>query len=214
MKLSKITKIEAGKRNKDRANIYIDDEYAFSVNMEIVYKFGLREKEEVDREKLLQISILENLSKCKETALRTVERSYKTEKEIRDKLLLKEFDEETIEKTVEFLKEYGFIDDLKFVRMFVKDRIKNQGKNKIKYALLQKGINKYLIDEVFGELDRDDEIKRAIELCEKKYLSIIKRESDDFKIKNKITRYLLGRGYDYDIAKECIREVYLKYKGE
>ncbi|MBY0754927.1 recombination regulator RecX [Clostridium sardiniense] len=212
--MSKITKIEAGKRNKDRANIYIDDEYAFSVNMEIVYKFGLREKEEVDREKLLQISILENLSKCKETALRTVERSYKTEKEIRDKLLLKEFDEETIEKTVEFLKEYGFIDDSKFVRMFVKDRIKNQGKNKIKYALLQKGINKYLIDEVFGELDRDDEIKRAIELCEKKYLSIIKRESDDFKIKNKITRYLLGRGYDYDIAKECIGEVYLKYKGE
>lgn len=212
--MSKITKIEAGKRNKDRANIYIDDEYAFSVNMEIVYKFGLKEKEEVNKERLLEISISENLSKCKETALRTVERSYKTEKEIRDKLLLKEFDDETIEKTVEFLKEYGFIDDSKFVRMFVKDRIRNQGKNKIKYALLQKGVNKYLIDEVFEELDRDDEIKRAIELCEKKYLSIIKRESDDFKIKNKITRYLLGRGYDYDIAKECIREVYLKYKGE
>ncbi|MGG7077761.1 recombination regulator RecX [Clostridium sardiniense] len=212
--MSKITKIEAGKRNKERANIYIDDEYAFSVNMEIVYKFGLKEKEEVDKERLLEISISENLSKCKETALRTVERSYKTEREIRDKLLLKEFDDETIDKTVEFLKEYGFIDDSKFVRMFVKDRIKNQGKNKIKYALLQKGVNKYLIDEVFEELDRDDEVKRAIELCEKKYLSIIKRESDDFKIKNKITRYLLGRGYDYDIAKECIREVYLKYKGE
>lgn len=212
--MSKITKIEAGKRNKERANIYIDDEYAFSVNMEIVYKFGLKEKEEVDKERLLEISISENLSKCKETALRTVERSYKTEREIRDKLLLKEFDDETIDKTIEFLKEYGFIDDSKFVRMFVKDRIKNQGKNKIKYALLQKGVNKYLIDEVFEELDRDDEVKRAIELCEKKYLSIIKRESDDFKIKNKITRYLLGRGYDYDIAKECIREVYLKYKGE
>ncbi len=212
--MSKITKIEAGKRNKERANIYIDDEYAFSVNMEIVYKFGLKEKEEVDKERLLEISISENLSKCKETALRTVERSYKTEKEMRDKLFLKEFDEETIDKTLEFLKEYGFIDDSKFVRMFVKDRIKNQGKNKIKYALVQKGINRYLIDEVFEELDRDDEVKRAAELCEKKYLSIIKREDDDFKIKNKITRYLLGRGYDYDIAKECIREVYLKYKGE
>lgn len=212
--MSRITKIESGKRNKDRANIYIDDEYAFSVNMEIVYKFGLKEKEEVDKERLLEISISENLSKCKEIALRTAERSYKTEKEMRGKLLLKEFDDDTIDKTVEFLKEYGFIDDSKFVRMFVKDRIKNQGKNKIKYALLQKGVNKYLIDEVFEELDRDDEVKRAIELCEKKYLSIIKRESDDFKIKNKITRYLLGRGYDYDIAKECIREVYLKYKGE
>ena len=33
-----ITKIECGKRNKDRVNIYIDEEYAFSVDMEIVYK--------------------------------------------------------------------------------------------------------------------------------------------------------------------------------
>ena len=31
-----ITKIECGKRNKDRVNIYIDEEYAFSVDMEIV----------------------------------------------------------------------------------------------------------------------------------------------------------------------------------
>ena len=37
-----ITKIECGKRNKNRVNIYIDEEYAFSVDMEIVYKEGLK----------------------------------------------------------------------------------------------------------------------------------------------------------------------------
>lgn len=212
--MSKITKIETGKRNKERVNVYIDDEYAFSINMELVYKFGLKVNEEVDKEKLIEISKSENLSKCKESALRTIERSYKTEKEIRDKLLSKEFDSETIDSTIDFLIEYGFIDDSKFVSMYIKDRIRTQGRNKIRYSLISKGVNKLLIEEAFSTLDRDDEMERAIILCEKKYLNISKREDDDFKIKNKLTRYLLGRGYDYDIAKEVIKEVFIKYKGE
>ncbi|MGG7160563.1 recombination regulator RecX [Clostridium baratii] len=212
--MSKITKIETGKRNKERVNVYIDDEYAFSINMELVYKFGLKVNEEVNKEKLIEISKSENLSKCKESALRTIERSYKTEKEIRDKLLAKEFDIETVDSTINFLIEYGFIDDSKFVSMYIKDRIRTQGRNKIRYSLISKGVNKLLIEEVFSTLDRDDEMERAIILCEKKYLNISKREDDDFKIKNKLTRYLLGRGYDYDIAKEVIKEVFIKYKGE
>lgn len=212
--MSKITKIETGKRNKERVNVYIDDEYAFSINMELVYKFGLKVNEEVNKEKLIEISKSENLSKCKESALRTIERSYKTEKEIRDKLLSKEFDIETVDSTIDFLIEYGFIDDSKFVSMYIKDRIRTQGRNKIRYSLISKGVNKLLIEEAFSTLDRDDEMERAIILCEKKYLNILKREDDDFKIKNKLTRYLLGRGYDYDIAKEVIREVFIKYKGE
>ena len=212
--MSKITKIETGKRNKERVNVYIDDEYAFSINMELVYKFGLKVNEEVNKEKLIEISNSENLSKCKESALRTIERSYKTEKEIRDKLLAKEFDIETVDSTINFLIEYGFIDDSKFVSMYIKDRIRTQGRNKIRYSLISKGVNKLLIEDAFSTLDRDDEMERAIILCEKKYLNISKREDDDFKIKNKLTRYLLGRGYDYDIAKEVIKEVFIKYKGE
>lgn len=212
--MSKITKIETGKRNKERVNVYIDDEYAFSINMELVYKFGLKVNEEVNKEKLIEISKSENLSKCKESALRTIEKSYKTEKEIRDKLLSKEFDSETVDNTIDFLIEYGFIDDSKFVSMYIKDRIRTQGRNKIRYSLISKGVNKLLIEEAFSTLDRDDEMERAIVLCEKKYLNISKREDDDFKIKNKLTRYLLGRGYDYDIAKEVIKEVFIKYKGE
>lgn len=212
--MSKITKIETGKRNKERVNIYMDNEYAFSINMELLYKFNIKVNEEFDKERLLEVIQAENLSKCKESALRIVERSYKTEKEIKDKLLLKEFDENTVEETLKFLREYGFIDDSKFVKMFVKDHIRNQGRNKIKYLLIQKGIDKSLIEEAFLDLEKEDEIERAFILGEKKYLSISKREDDDFKIKNKITRYLLGRGYDYSIAKEVINRIYLEYKGE
>lgn len=212
--MSKITKIEQCKRNKERVNIYIDEEFAFAIYMELVYRFGLKVNDEVDRDKLIEIAEIENLSKCKDNALKTIERSYKTEKEIRDKLLSKEFDETTVEKTISFLKEYAFIDDLKFTKMYVKDRIRNQGRNKIKYALTQKGVNKYLIDEVFESLNKDEEEERAFLICEKKYLSICKREDDDFKIKNKLIRYMLGRGYEYDMARNIVSKIYLEYKGD
>ncbi len=212
--MSKITKIEQCKRNKERVNIYIDEEFVFAIYMELVYRFNLKVNEEVDKEKLTEIAKVENLSKCKDSALKTIERSYKTEKEIRDKLLNKEFDEETVEKTINFLKEYTFIDDLKFTKMYVKDRIRTQGRNKIKYALIQKGVNKYLVDEVLQELDRNDEEERALLICEKKYLSICKREEDDFKIKNKLIRYMLGRGYEYEVARNVVSKIYLQYKGE
>ncbi len=212
--MSKITKIETGKRNKERVNIYIDNEYSFSIGMELVYKFNIKLNEQFDKEKFFEVIKAENLAKCKESALRTIERSYKTEKEIKDKLLLKEFDEDIIDETLNFLKEYGFIDDSKFVKMFVKDHIRNQGRNKIKYLLQQKGVDNNLIDEAFLNLEKEYELERAYILAEKKYLSVSKREDDDFKIKNKIIRYLLGRGYDYSIAKDILSKIYLNYKGE
>ena len=43
-----ITKIELGKRNKERVNIYIDNEYAFSISAELVYKENLKVKDKIN----------------------------------------------------------------------------------------------------------------------------------------------------------------------
>ena len=77
-----ITKIEVGKRNKERVNIYIDEEFAFSLSAEIVYKENLAPKQTVDVEKLIKLAKEDEFMKCKNSALRIVERSYKTEKEV------------------------------------------------------------------------------------------------------------------------------------
>ena len=42
-----ITKIEVRKRNKERVNIYIDEEYAFSISAELVYKENLKVKNQI-----------------------------------------------------------------------------------------------------------------------------------------------------------------------
>jgi len=205
--MSKITRIEVQKRNKQRFNIYIDEVYAFAVDGELVYKEKLMVNEEVDEERLHSIAKKENLSKCKNTALRIIERSYKTEKEIKERLIEKGYDLDAILPIVDFLKEYGFIDDSSYMKMYIKDRIKRQGAQKIKYALIKKGIDPNDIEANLINLNKDEEIDVALELAKKKYSLLVLKEGDIFKLSNKLCRFLIGRGYDYALAKDVIKKV-------
>lgn len=205
--MGKITKIEVQKRNKERVNVYIDNIYAFSAFSELVYKENLRVNCEVDEEKLLSIAKKENLAKCKETALKIIERSYKTEKEMQKRLMEKGFDSDNINIVISFLKEYNFINDNNYTKMYVKDKITSQGKQKIKYSLIRKGISSDIIDNVIEEIRVDDEKEVAFELAKKKYKSLLRSEKDRYKLWNKLCRYLVGRGYDYSISKDVTNQI-------
>lgn len=205
--MGKITKIEVQKRNKKRVNVYIDEEYAFSVGMEIVYKENLSKGLEVDEEKLSIIVKKENVSKCKEAALRILDKSYKSEKELREKLFQKEYDKYAIDQTLNFLQEYNLVNDEKYAKLYIKDRLRTQGRNKIKYSLIQKGINEDIISELLENSDKEEEKNIAYNLANKKYLQLKKRETDTYKIKNKLSRFLISRGYDYSLTKDIINEI-------
>lgn len=205
--MGKITKIEVQKRNKKRVNVYIDEEYAFSVGMEIVYKENLSKGLEVDEEKLSIIVKKENVSKCKEAALRILDKSYKSEKELREKLFQKEYDKYAIDQTLNFLQEYNLVNDEKYAKLYIKDRLRTQGRNKIKYSLIQKGINEDIISELLEDSDKEEEKNIAYNLANKKYLQLKKRETDTYKIKNKLSRFLISRGYDYSLTKDIINEI-------
>lgn len=202
-----ITKIEVQKRNKDRVNIYLDNEYAFSISMELVYKESLKAKMEIDVERLRDIADKEGYLKCKNSALRIIERSYKTEKEVRDKLREKEYTDSQIEKSIEFLKEYNFINDDSYAKAYINDKLASRGRQKIKYDLIKKGIDKQIIDEKLSCIDSDDEKNTALALAEKKYRSISKSETDSYKLSGKLYRFLISKGYNYDIVKDVVKDV-------
>jgi len=202
-----ITKIEVQKRNNERVNIYLDGEYAFSISMELVYKEGLKSKMEIDIDRLRDIADKEGYLKCKSTALKIIEKSYKTEKEMRDKLKQKEYTDNQVEKTIEFLREYNFINDESYVNAYVNDKISSRGRQKIKYDLIRKGIDSNLIDEKLSNIDSDDEKNTAFNLAKKKYNTIKKSESDSYKLSGKLYRFLMSKGYNYEIIKDVVRKV-------
>lgn len=201
-----ITKIEVQKRNKNRVNIFLDYEYTFSCSSELVYSHKLKTGNKVDMEYLKEIVEEDSYLCCKNDALRVIERSYKSEKEISEKLINKGYDDLTIKKTIEFLKSYNFVDDSKYAELYIKEKIKSQGKNKIKYSLLKKGIDEKLIQEKLNSIDNDIEYNYAKTMAEKKYKVLQKVERDSRKQYKKLGDYLIRNGYNTETVSDILRQ--------
>jgi len=209
-----ITKIEVQKKNKERVNIYINDSYSFSCSAELVYNCQLKVGKAAEIKELEKVIEEDNFIGCKNAALRAIERTYKTEKEIADKLLAKEYDEKTIARTLEFLKAYNFVDDNKYAAAYIKEKIRSQGKNKIKFSLIRKGVPEAIIVDRLSEINRDREEDTALVLAEKKYNILVKNEGDYRKIYKKLGDYLIRLGYDSEIVKDILNKVVKEEKNE
>lgn len=205
-----ITKIELQKRNKDRVNIFVDGEFSFSCSAELVYTHALKQNKAIDIDKLKSVVFQDSYMKCKNSALKIIERSYKTKHEMYNKLILKGYDDMTIAKTIEFLQSYNMLNDETFCSMYIKDKIKVQGKSKIKSELLHKGVDKELVEEKIMEIDTTCEYNAAYRLAEKKYVILQKTERDYRKISRKLWDLLMRSGYSSNTTEDIIQKLVVK----
>lgn len=202
-----ITSIEEEKKNKDRVNVYIDDKYGFSCSKDVVYIRSLKKGNKINLQNIEDSIEEDNYIKCKNTSLKVIERSAKTEKEIQNKLLGKMYSEETIQRVMEFLKSYGFADDRRYIKMYIMEKIKRYGRNKIKYMLIAKGIEQGLLSEVMQDIDPEDEINSAKSFAEKKIKTINCKE-DKYKAYKKLFDFLRGKGYTVNVIKTVLRDIF------
>lgn len=210
-----ISKIESQKKNNERVNIYIEGEYAFSCSLEVVINNKLALGKPVDSIQLSGIIEEDNYIKCKGYAFRVVERGFKSEKEILRKLTDKGFDNITCIRVINLLKEYQYINDRKLSDIYISQKIKSEGKNKIKASLYRKGIPESIVKEKLLNIDEDLEEKTALELAVKKYKVLLNIEKDDKKLYKKTGDYLIRKGYSYEISKRVLNCIFNEaYGGE
>lgn len=205
--MNKITKIEAQKKNKNRVNIYIDDEYSFACSSELIYTHKIKVDVSIDIDHIKALVEEDNYLKAKNDGLKIIEKSYKTEKEVYDKLIKKGYENSTVERVMNFLRSYNFIDDKKYVNSYINDKMSSMGKNKILYSLGAKGVSEDIIKDKLNLVGEEFEIQGAKRHALKKYNLLLKRESDEKKIALKLKTYLAGKGYSWDIIKSVVKEV-------
>ena len=143
-----ITKIESQKKNDDRVNIYVDEKFFMAIYKELVYTFSLKKGDTIDEEYLKSILKDEMYLKAKNKALNILSRTSQSEKKIKEKLS-EDFEEDTVDNVIEFLKKYNFINDNELASKIVNTNVNlnKYGKNKIKQNLYNKGLDKSAIDE-------------------------------------------------------------------
>lgn len=206
--MKKITEIRENKKNENRVSIFSDDVFIMACDKELIYKHHIKKGDPLDEERLKEIIADDDFIKAREIGLRQLERSFKTEKQIKDKLLEKEFSEETIEQVMEKLREYNLVDDYKYAELFLKEKLRTRGLRKASFELSRKGVPKEIIDEVSRDMDTEPiEENSCLVHGKKKYNLLIKRETDVYKIKNKLFTYLASKGYDFDLIKASLDEI-------
>ncbi|HRX14159.1 MAG TPA: RecX family transcriptional regulator [Eubacteriales bacterium] len=199
--MPKITKIEIQKRNKDKANLFLDDEFRCGLTAESVVRARLIVGDELTEERLDEIFLTSESEIAFNKACDYISRSMKTVKQIRDWLKGKSFDSKVIENVIGKLREYRYIDDSLYAELYINSNLQTKGKRRLAVELTQKGINKDLIEKTVDALPNDKLSENANILAEK----YMRNKDNSTQNLIKLQRYLLSRGYDYDIVNEIIK---------
>ncbi len=166
-----ITMVEAQQNHSQRYNIYINDEFAFSVHEDLLVKQRLLKGNLLDDASIQRILAEESLDAAYRSAIHYIGRAMKTAKEVERKLIMKGYSEELAIEVVHKLREQGYIDDEFYASALARQRLhaNQKGSMWIKRELGQKGVSRSEIEQAIAQFDVEDEQAQAWELVCKRW---------------------------------------------
>ncbi len=124
----------------------------------------------------------------------------KTEKQVRQWYARKTNDQELIEADIARLIEYNFINDAEYARMYVEAKKDKMGVGMIRNKLRVNGVAPALIDDALAMVNNQHDL--AIN-CVNKYMRAKTKTPEN---KSKLFRWLMGKGFAFDLCTEVIDE--------
>ena len=105
------------------------------------------------------------------------------------------------DKLLDYLINEDFLNEARYIEAYVRGKffIKKWGRAKIKMGLAQKRLQGKLIADVMNnEIEEEDYLKTITELIKRKKELI--DDEDIFKIRDKVYRFMLSRGFESDLV--------------
>ena len=99
-----------------------------------------------------------------------------------------------------------FVNDERFAKSFVRGKVNQSGwgVNKIRFHLIQKGIDKDIIEEALGQTDEEAYRQRLIEILRAKAKTV--KAASDFEKKRKLAAYAMQKGFEGSLIWEVLKE--------
>ena len=128
------------------------------------------------------------------------------EKDVLDKLKTYDLSEFDRRKIYKYLCVNRFVSNERFAKAFVRGKINQSGwgVNKIRFHLMQKGIDKAVIDEALQAYDEEAYRQRLIEVLQSKAKTV--KAANDFEKKRKLAAFAMQRGFEASLVWEVLKE--------
>lgn len=196
-------------RKISRNKLYLSTEEIMDISPFIKQKYGLKVNDDIS-------SLYDDISyeAALEKGIFLISLKDRTKKELYKKLEEKYQNKNSIKKAIKKLEELGYINDLDYSISYIKN--KKYGKNRITYNLIQKGIEKKIVELAYEELETEENIdeKRLENLIKKNEKKLAYKNSDlkkeeylkQLKEEQKLIQYLARQGFSLDKIFEKIKE--------
>ena len=128
-------------------------------------------------------------------------------KDVRDKLKVFDLLQEEKHEILDYLLDNHFVNNERYAKSFVRGKINQSGwgVNKIRFHLIQKGIDKDIIEDALGQTDEEVYRQRLIDILKTKNKTI--KADSDFEKKRKLAAYALQKGFEGALVWEVLKDL-------
>ena len=200
--MNEITAITPQVKDKRRCNIFVDGRFCCGLTLETTVKNRLKVGQIITPERLAEIQLDSEKNTAFDKALTHISATQKTEKQVRDFLQGKGYLPAVVDYAVGKLRSYNFLNDGQYAESYVESISKRKGSKLIRMELRSKGVSETEIDAALDALPVEREIETAKGILEK----YMRGKVCDKTTLHKACRYLLGKGYDYEVVKSALTE--------
>jgi regulatory protein len=115
-----------------------------------------------------------------------------------------ELPEEEQARVMQRLASERYVDDERYARAFVKDKVRYNkwGRRKVEQALWQKHIDDDIRQRVLDEVDDSEYLAVLKPMLQQKRRST--KAANDYELNQKLVRFAVSRGFTFDIIRQCL----------
>lgn len=195
-----ITAIKKQKRNSNRVNIYLDDEFSFGLY--VIHAVRLKIGQTLSASEIDALQYEDQIESAFQKALTFLAYKPRTVFDVRKKLIDGGYSGQIVETILEKLLEKDYLNDQQYAENWIENKSINKprGKKLVRLELKHKNIDQEIIEDAVNQMDQDEELAfRAAERYHKRLLNL---EEDVFK--RRLTGFLIRRGFAYSTVRPIV----------
>jgi regulatory protein len=185
--------------SKSKVKVITDSGAAFSLYRSELKTYGIARDKEISEETYSKLMDEVLVKRAKLRCMNLLKSRDYTRQQLEDKLKSNCYPKEVADKAIEYVRSYGYIDDVRYAVSYIGYKSSSKSTKQIKTELLRKGISKEDLEEAFSQCVLDnsmtDETKLIEKLIEKKKFD---KEKATYEEKQKIIGFLYRKGFSLD----------------
>jgi regulatory protein len=201
-----VSAIEPQKKNASRVSVYIDGDFAFGIEVDVLLEYPLSAGVVIDLETAEAIVLADARLRARRFSVAYLAHRARTVFEVREALRQRGFAPDVAEQAVERLCALGYLDDADYALRYVESRVraKGYGPMRIRRELQRRGIQAALIDRAVAPLETSDSPAEQALRQARIRLPKLRGEADARKRRKKLSDFLLRRGFDFDTIQRAV----------